>query len=222
MGTGQRREESALEARFGADTARQLFQLAEAGRKLVKELVTRHQIDCELTPGQLICATKPAHFRELAKRATKLSQEYDYPHQRVLSSQELGDLVDSPVYEGGILDTGASHLHPLNYALGLARACLAAGVLIYEHSPITGYSGTGPVLVRTPQGEVRAKYLVLGCNGYLDSLEPRIANRIMPINNFMLATAPLGSIANRLIALRACVHDTFLWSTIFACRWTGG
>lgn len=127
MGTGQRREESALEARFGADTARQLFQLAEAGRKLVKELVTRHQIDCELTPGQLICATKPAHFRELAKRATKLSQEYDYPHQRVLSSQELGDLVDSPVYEGGILDTGASHLHPLNYALGLARACLAAG-----------------------------------------------------------------------------------------------
>ncbi len=208
LGTGQRREEAELEARFGRDTARQLFALGLAGRDLVRELVRRHAIDCDLTAGQLLCAAKPAHASDLARRSARLAKDYGYPHQRVLSRRELRALVDSPIYHGGVRDAGAAHLQPLNYALGLARACLAAGVRIYEESAVTGYTGRAPVVVRTADGEVRARYVVLACNGYLGGLEPRIANRIMPINNFILATAPLGDAAARLIADPACVHDT--------------
>jgi gamma-glutamylputrescine oxidase len=208
LGTGQRREESELEARFGRDTARHLFRLALAARDLVRDRIARHAIDCELTPGQLLCAAKPAHLSGLERRAAKLAKDYAYPHQRVLRRQEMRDVVDSPLYHGGVLDAGAAHVHPLNYALGLARACVAAGVRIHEHSRVTGYAGTGPVIVRTEQGEVRAGHLVLGCNGYLGGLEPRIADRIMPINNYLLATAPLGPLASRLITDPACVHDT--------------
>ncbi|MEO7386004.1 MAG: FAD-binding oxidoreductase [Gammaproteobacteria bacterium] len=208
LGTGQRRDEGELEARFGRDTARQLFQLAIAGRDLVRELISRHAIDCDLTPGQILCAAKPDHLKDLHDRAVKLEQDYAYPHQRVLGRQELRQLVDSPVYHGGVMDSGAAHLHPLNYALGLARAATAAGVRIHEQSLVTGHSGSGPVLVRTSQGEVSARFLVLACNGYLGALEPGIADRIMPINNFLLATAPLGPLARSLIADPACVHDT--------------
>ena len=50
---------------------------------------------------------------------------------------------------------------------------------------------------------------MLGCNGYLGKLEPRVAGKIMPINNFLIATEPLGEDrARRLIADRLCVHDT--------------
>ncbi len=208
LGTGQRREEGDLEALFGRDCARQLFQLGIAGRDLVKDLVRRHAIDCDLTPGQLLCAAKPGDMPILERRAAKLGRDYGYPHQRVLSSPEMRALVDSPAYHGGVLDAGAAHLHPLNYALGLARACVAAGVRIHEQSLVTGYSGAGPITVRTDRGEVRAAHLVLGCNAYLGSLEPRIADRIMPINNFLLATAPLGPPGQRLITDPACVHDT--------------
>ena len=208
LGTGQRREEAELEARFGRDGARQLFQLGIAGRDLVRDLVRRHTIDCDLTPGQLLCAAKPAALADLQSRAAKLARDYDYPHQRVLSRGELREIVDSPAYHGGVLDSGAAHLHPLNYALGLARACVQAGVRIHELSRVTGYTGTSPTVVRTGHGEVRAQHLVLGCNGYLGPLEPRIADRIMPINNFLLATAPLGPLAARLITDPACVHDT--------------
>ncbi|MEO8444143.1 MAG: FAD-binding oxidoreductase [Gammaproteobacteria bacterium] len=208
LGTGQRREEAELEARFGRDTARQLFALGLAGRDLVRELVHRHAIDCDLTAGQLLCAAKPAHASDLARRSARLAKDYGYPHQRVLSRRELRALVDSPIYHGGVRDAGAAHLQPLNYVLGIARACLAAGVRIYEESAVTGYTGRAPVVVRTADGEVRARYVVLACNGYLGGLEPRIANRIMPINNFILATAPLGDAAARLIADPACVHDT--------------
>ena len=38
-----------------------------------------------------------------------------------------GEVVATP-YHGGLLDRRGGHLHPLNYALGLARAATAAGV----------------------------------------------------------------------------------------------
>ena len=51
--------------------------------------------------------------------------------------------------------------------------------------------------------------VVLACNGYLGSLEPRVAGKMMPINNFVVATEPLGETrARKLINGRFGVHDT--------------
>ncbi|HRO13146.1 MAG TPA: FAD-binding oxidoreductase, partial [Amaricoccus sp.] len=83
----------------------------------------------------------------------------------------------------------AGHLHPLNYALGLARAAAAAGVRIHERSRAVAVA---PGRVRTEEGEVGAAFVVVAGNGYLGGLVPEMAARVMPINNFILATAPLG------------------------------
>lgn len=209
LGTGQRRDEADLERWFGKATARQLFDLSIAGRELVRELVVRHAIDCDWRPGQIICAAKPSHLRELEARAARLARDYGYAHQRILGPAELRTVVDSPAYHGGACDDGAAHLHPLNFALGLARACMAAGVRIHEQSRADSHSGSKPIIVRTATGEVRARHLVLACNDRIGELEPRLSGYAMPINNFQLATAPLGDAAARLIAGPACVHDTF-------------
>jgi gamma-glutamylputrescine oxidase len=56
---------------------------------------------------------------------------------------------------------------------------------------------------------VKASFIVLACNGYLGNLEPRSASKIMPINNFMIATEPLGEDrAREVINGRFGVHDT--------------
>jgi gamma-glutamylputrescine oxidase len=97
----------------------------------------------------------------------------------------------------------------LNYTLGLANAASQAGVRIFERSRVTHYSRTDPALVETSQGSIKANFVVLACNGYLDKLERRVARKIMPINNFMIATEPLGeSRALELIKGRFGVHDT--------------
>ena len=53
--------------------------------------------------------------------------------------------------------------------------------------------------VTTDRGRVRADYLVLACNGYLGRLARRIESFQMPINNFVLATEPLGEARARRI-----------------------
>ena len=94
---------------------------------------------------------------------------------------------------GALLDQGARHLHPLKYAYGLAKAADLLGADIHEGSEVLGYTDNdgAQVQVRTASGSVKARFLVLACNGYLGHLEPRIAGNIMPINNFILATEPL-------------------------------
>ena len=118
-------------------------------------------------------------------------------------------MVGSDRYWGGLLDENAAHLHPLNYALGLAAACRKAGVEIYENSPVTDISRTDPARVSTASGTVTADHVVLACNGYLGRLEPRVAGRIMPINNFIVATEPLGEArARSLIRDNVAIQDT--------------
>lgn len=209
IGSGQRQDEGQLERSFGREVARRLWDLAEEAKAIVRQRIARHAIDCDLKSGQLIVAARPRHAEALKVRAARLAEDYGYPHAGYVPPQELAGMLASRAYYGGLLDRGAMHLHPLNYALGLAAACRQAGVRLYEHTAALKYSHAAPALVRTAFGEVRADHIVLACDGYLGRLEPRIAPWIMPINNFIVATAPLGEErASALIRDDLCVHDT--------------
>ncbi|MFA5538446.1 MAG: FAD-binding oxidoreductase, partial [Gemmobacter sp.] len=53
-----------------------------------------------------------------------------------------------------------------------------------------------------------AGHVVLACNGYLGGLEPQVAARVMPINNFIIATEPLGGRATEILSEPVAVADT--------------
>jgi len=207
IGSGQRQDEAELEQRFGVDTARLLFDSAEAAKATVRRLIDKYAIDCELASGQLVTAARPSHAGELERRAGRLASHYGYTQMSYLDRAALREQLASDAFFGAMLDTGALHLHPLNYTLGLARACRQAGVHLFEYSPVRVYSNSAPSLVETPRAHVRADHVVVACNGYLGRLERRLAGGIMPINNFIIATAPLND-PDALIRDRVCVHDT--------------
>lgn len=112
-------------------------------------------------------------------------------------------------YHGGVLDTGCWHLHPLNYVLGLAAAAEKAGAVIHEQSRAVSLVHGDPAVVKTAEGEVRAKFVVLACDTYLGDLDRRVDATNMPINNFMIATEPFTeAAARRLIPDDVAVADT--------------
>jgi gamma-glutamylputrescine oxidase len=209
LGSGQRQDQIELEALLGQNHAHALWSLAEESKTLVKSLVEKHAIHCDLKPGILHAAHKPALAEWCYRYAEKLSTEYQYPHIRPVSPEEMRDMLGTGTYCGGYLDTDSGHLHPLNYALGLGRAASDAGVRIFENTRADSYDGQDSITVRTAAGEIRAAYVVLACNGYLGTLEPRIASRIMPLNNYILATEPLSEPqAQSLIRDDVAVADT--------------
>ena len=63
---------------------------------------------------------------------------------------------------------------------------------IFEASRVTAIAPGDPARVCTAAGEVRARFVILATNGYLGDLAPAVAARVMPINNFVIATEPIG------------------------------
>jgi len=191
-GSGQRRDQDWLERAAGREDARRLWDIAQQAKALLKERVARHAIACDLKPGILHVNHKRGLVVEDHAYVEKLRSEYGYEDIRAVSDAEAREMLGSTMYFGGSLDMGAAHLHPLNFALGLAEAARAAGARIFERSPAASFKAGDPAAVRTAQGSVRARFVILACNGYLDGLSLRIAARVMPINNFVIATEPLG------------------------------
>ena len=191
VGTGQRADQEYLEKLVGLDHARALWDLGLEGVDTVCELIEEFAIDCELKTGNLHVASKPGDARGLQDEVAHLEGTYGYDQIRYVPPQELSEMTSGRGFHGGTLDTGCRHLHPLNYALGLAKAAEQLGATLHEGSRVLSYTEGSKVAVKTDSGEVSANYLILACNGYLEKLEPRTAGRIMPINNYMLATEPL-------------------------------
>jgi gamma-glutamylputrescine oxidase len=213
--TGQRADQHTLEKLVGLDHAKALWQLGLEAVDTVSEVIREHHIECELKEGNLHVASKAGESGDLQNEVEHLSHVYGYDKVRYVDRAELADMSSGQGFHGGILDTGARHLHPLNYALGLARAADDLGATLHEGSRVLSYSKGDKVAVKTDRGEVKASYLVLACNGYLDKLEPRTAGRIMPINNYMLATEPLSQdLARRLIR-----DDTSMSDSLFVINY---
>lgn len=207
--SGQRQDQQYLEQRLGEERARELWQLGEAAKALVRERIQRHEIPCDYRPGILHVAHKPAYVAEMWHYVEHLQSRYGYEHIHWLDQQPLREVLASDSYHGGWLDEGAGHLHPLNYALGLAKAAGEAGVRIFEQSQVSTFQGGNAPVACTHGGAVQARHLVIACNGYLDNLVPSLAGQIMPINNYILATAPLGeAAAEALIAQQRAVSDS--------------
>lgn len=209
LGSGQRKDQEDLEALVGPEHARALWNLAEAAKAAVRDRVIRHGIDCDLRPGVMTVAHKPAMTADLHNYADHLAKAYGYQQCETLGADEVQARLGSTRYHGGIVDMGAGHLHPLNYALGLARAAVAAGAVLHEGTPASGVSGGARPQVSTAAGNVRCRFVVVACNGYLERIVPRLMGAIMPINNFIAATVPLGEEGARaLIRDDVAVTDT--------------
>ncbi len=209
LGSGQRITQDGLEDLVGLDEARALWDLGEDAKRLVKDLITTHDIDCDLTPGVAWTGTQAGEVQHLHDYASVLEDRYGYAQMERLDEGACHALCPSPVYRGGVLDHDAAHLHPLNFALGLGRAAAAAGVRIFEQSQVVEITEGRPVQLRTSQGMVSADHLILACNGYLGGLNRQVAARVMPINNFIVATEPLGDQATRVLTRDVAVADSF-------------
>ncbi|MEM7463338.1 MAG: FAD-binding oxidoreductase [Pseudomonadota bacterium] len=210
VSSGQRRDQTDLEAMFGVDVSRKLWKLGEEAKKLVSILVAKHSIECEIRQGIIHADHHPRFVPHTREYVDKINNEYGYGALRFLEKDEIRSLIGSTDYHGGMHDSGAFHLHPLKYLFSLARLAIEAGVVIHENTEIASVEAADPVVLTTTSDKhLRADKVIFACNGYLDGLNRKIASRVMPINNFIIATEPLGKKhARALIRDNSAVSDS--------------
>ncbi len=188
IGVGQRVDPETIARLSDEGLAREAFAIGRDAALMVRALVSRHAIDCALKPGVMYVNHRARYDAATRRHVEHLAQAYG--HDAVyLPPEEVARRLGARGVSGGMLEPSGGHLHPLAYARGLARAALAAGATIHEMSEATALEGTR---VSTAAGRVVADQVIVACNGYLGKLLPEAAAKVMPINNFILATEPLG------------------------------
>ena len=208
VGSGQRLEQDELERMYGPEAARRLWEFGEEAKSLVRGLIDTHAMPVTFHPGIAHACRTEAEVRHSHHYAEKLARNYGYTQVTPLSREALAEILPSPVYKGGDIDRGAGHLHPLNFAQGLALAADAAGATICEGSVVHHIHPGAPAKVQTAEGHVEADHVLLAANGYLGGLNTRVAARVMPINNFIVATEPLGARVADVLRENIAVADT--------------
>lgn len=203
-----------VERLIGPAAARAVWDVSVDGLALIRELITRHHIACDWVNGHMLAAIKPRHDAEVRAELEELRDRYEYRSVRYMPQDEVRSLLGTDRYIGALHDSQSGHLHPLNYTLGLAAAAERAGARIFEGTRALGFEGGSPssvlpnVRIRTAQGMVRSRYLVLCGNVYLGDTAPALASKIMAVATYIVATEPLGEPrARALIANNAAVSD---------------
>ncbi|MCV6596339.1 MAG: FAD-binding oxidoreductase [Mangrovicoccus sp.] len=187
---GQRLEQDALEQMLGRDHAQALWQIGDQAVTLLRDLAASDLVQTAFHPGLLHTVHRQSELPHLRRYVAKLQNEYGQSQIQMLEREACRARVNSCAYHGGLFDPEGGHIHPLEFALGLARMAQAAGVRIFERSKALEIHRGSPVRVDTNAAQIQADYLLLGCNGYLGGLVPEVAARVMPINNYIIATAP--------------------------------
>ncbi len=200
--------EQSLLDRSGASRARALFALTTAAVHRIRQRIAQYEIACDVVDEGVIWAN---WFRDpsILRRRQQLLADYYDVHWEALSPTQLRRRVDSPRYHGGLYESDALHLHPLNYAIGLARAAASRGVTLHENSGVLQLRREGSRWrVDTAHGSVLADQLVLACGGYLAGLDASIDRAILPIATYVMVTEPLGERMQTCLRTRAAVYDT--------------
>ena len=203
----------AIERRHGPETGAFVGGLLQEGARIIYRLVDRYSIDCDLKHGNVYAAYTAKHMRALeAKQA--LWRRHGMDDHEMLDRDGIRRHVASELYAGGMMDRSGGHMHPLNLALGEARAFESLGGRIFELSPVTGIDRstgqtTGKAIVNTSTGTITAKTVVLCGNAYLGQAVPELAARVMPVSTQMIATEQIDADrAASLLPTDMCVEDT--------------
>lgn len=201
------RDIDTIERTAGAHEAALIGAMAFEGARIIRERIRQYDIDCDLKDGGIFAALSTKQMRHLEDQKA-LWERYGYQHLEMLDGQDIRSEVASDRYVGGMLDRQGGHIHPLNLALGEALAVEHLGGRIFEQSPAIKIERGQRPMVRTPEGQVSARFVVVAGNAYLGNLVPELAAKSMPCGTQVIATEPLAAeIASSLLPHDYCVED---------------
>jgi hypothetical protein len=196
---GLKHDPDVLEVMYGSDLGPRLVKAVGTAADLVFSLIERHDIQCDAVHKGWI---QPAHAPAALATATRRAESWARYGADVamLSRAEVARLLGTTRYIGGWIDRRGGGVQPLSYARGLAAAASRAGARIHGGSPALRAARQGNAWrIETPAGAVVADTVVIGTNGYTDRLWPGLAQTVLPVYSFQIATKPLSDDLRRTI-----------------------
>lgn len=182
-----------MRGRWGDMPALEVAQAAEQAVARIGAFCEEHGVDAWFRPaGYVQVSTAPAHD-DAWLPALDACRELDVPEMlRPLSEAEVAERCNSPAFRAGAVSPTSATVQPARLALGLREQLLAAGVEIFESSPVRSFRESGDgVEARTPAGSVRARRGVLAIGSAAKGRRGPLRGRLTVASSHIVLTEPV-------------------------------
>ncbi len=210
LGIGMRKDQIALEKKLGFDRAKELWNIGLDAVEESKKLISDLDIRCNLVNGIISAGYYKSDEKNFLYDINYMTKKYNFKGYEFLSKKEIQTEINTSIYHSGIINFSSYHINPLKFLIGIANQLPKNKVKVYENTPINKIVNSKDGLKLFAFNKIiNAKKVVVGCNGYLDKLLGNVRNKFMPINNYIIATEPLGEAkAKEIIRNNYAVSDT--------------
>ena len=210
LGIAMRKDQFVIEKRFGFELAKELWNLGLEAVSETTKLISEYNIQCALQKGVISAGFSKQKRDDFHFEIDHMQKYYNFDGYKFLDKHTIKEEINTDIYNSGLLNNYSYHLNPLKLLLGLANELVKLKVKIYENTPVTEIlNDHNGIKIYSESKIIKAKKVIVGCNGYLDKLLGNIRNKFIPINNYMIATEPLGEKkAREIIKNNYAVSDT--------------
>ena len=180
-----------LVGRFGAREGRTLWLAARGACDHIRDNVRRFDIACDLVEADCLYlgAGLLGQHTVRVEHGTRQGLDLD---SRIYEGEALATVLGTRRYRAGVRYGGTFAIDAHAYAQGLKRALVAAGVRVFEDSPVVGLGGDR---VETADGSVLADRVIVCLDRFAPELG--VARDTWHAQTFLLASAPLDAATQR-------------------------
>ncbi len=183
-----------MNRKYGLDETKRFFASQVEGIEFTRSLIADNAIDCDVMgDGIYEVAHRPRAFGEMKEYGETLGRLFGI-ETSLHSADEFREIGHDSAEQFGALRVSPSFaLHPLKFALGLARAASAAGAILHPGSLVTRWLKEGDRhLLATERGVVRARRVIVAANGFLrERMHRGFDARVLPVISNIVTTRPL-------------------------------
>ncbi|OCC03615.1 oxidoreductase [Labrys sp. WJW] len=183
---GYANEQAAIERAVGENKARALHRLSIEGMKFVRDTINDLNIASAAPIHGIMSVSRHENGDELRAQAEQLQREFDYSVE-YMQPDEVRSALRSNRYFQALRDPRAFHMHPLNYLRAIAREIERLGGKVFESSSAISADLSGPEkTLRTVNGQVKARHVVIATGGYTTELVPQLKRAYLPIATYVM------------------------------------
>ncbi|UCD85995.1 MAG: FAD-dependent oxidoreductase, partial [Deltaproteobacteria bacterium] len=172
------------------EAARLAHKYQRAAVSHVDTMVKEYGLKCDYEMnGLMTVALNPAHIekmKEYVETYNKLGTDAVF-----LNQDEIRKRFRTEAFYGACYDRNCAILNPAKLCREMKRVVEGHGVDVYEMTEVLGYEDGEKIKIRTANGTVTAKAVVLATNAYITQLDRQFREAGIPVFTYIVLTEPL-------------------------------
>jgi gamma-glutamylputrescine oxidase len=199
---------AAIVERVGPSRAKELWGLSQAGVEYIRRAIAESAMPGINPHDGRLSVRRTDDEPALIEHAAMLRVDFGADVE-AWPVDQVREVLRSPMYFQALHFPSAFHIHPLNYALGLAAAAEVDGARIFESTRALSIDPAGVrKRVQTEHGMVRARHVVLAGSTGTGAVDEQLVETVQPISTYVAVTAPLGERLFEAVRYTGAVADT--------------